>query len=779
MIHFDETQQTFHLKTQTSSYLFGISPTKHLVHYHYGKCLNTPISPKDFDDAPYLELGSSTTFAQTEKPVNLNLGLFECATYGKGDYREPTIHIETDDGFRSLNFIYESHDIVEKKVFKNLPQATKKQTLAVTLKEQHHNISLILNYTVYEAEDTLVRNIELINHESTDLILDKMLSANYDFKHHNYSLITLDGAWIRERHQHQRPLSYGIIKIDSKKGVSSSDHNPFIMLKHNEATRENGDVYAFNLIYSGSFEANIEVSPHDLLRVNMGINSFDFKWRLAVGEHFITPEVLSTFSSSGVEMCQNNTHDFIKKYITKNTNSRPILMNNWEATYFDFNEKKILAIAKQAKKLGIECFCLDDGWFGRRDDDTSSLGDWHEHPKKLKNGLNHLSKKIKKMGLKFGLWVEPEMVNKDSELYKKHPEWAIAHPTIPPALGRNQLMLDLSNNAVIDYLYDTLHTVFTKADVDYVKWDMNRNISDAYSQFLDQRDQGKLGHLYVCGLYKLLTRLKAAFPRILFESCASGGNRFDLGMHYFMPQAWTSDNTDAFERLKIQSGSTLAYPQSIVSNHVNDDIAHQTIRHIPIETRFNVAAFGVLGYELDPKTLSSFNKKIIKKQIEFYKQHRDLFQYGTFYNLSENSHDVRFLVVNADKTKAILGLFQGVTSPNPPLQSIQLKGLLEDRFYRITSRVQYENLKRFGGLIKHAMPIKLNPNKTIFNFLSNHYLLPVESFSATSTGNNLLNKGLTLPHRLTGTGYHEKARLMLDFSSRLYIIEEVHNEYSQ
>ncbi|MFU8786272.1 MAG: alpha-galactosidase [Candidatus Izemoplasmataceae bacterium] len=773
MIYFDESKQLFHLRMDKASYVIGIGPSKHLLQLHFGAKLDESINLADFDQSPFLELGSSTTYAKLDKPINLNITPLELATYGKGDYKEPTIHIETNDGYRSLDFIYSTYEIIEDLSFKDLPQARKKETLQITLKEVTYNIELKLNYTVYPKFNVVVRNIELFNHEKTPLTLDKMLSANFDFKSKEYSLITLDGAWIKERHQHERKLDYGIVKIDSKKGVSSSDHNPFFMLKHLDATKFAGDVYGFNLVYSGNFEANIEVSPHDLLRVNMGINSFDFKWALALGEHFVTPEAVAIYSPDGISGVQKNMHQFIEACISNNKQDRPILINNWEATYFDFNEKKLLALAKQAKKLGIEGFVLDDGWFGKRDDDTSSLGDWVEHPRKFKKGLAHFSNAIKKQGLLFGLWVEPEMVNPDSLLYRSHEDWAIKHPLIKPALGRNQLILDLSNPEVVDYLFHTLDTLFSKTNVDYVKWDMNRNFSDLYSNYLTQKHQGKLVHLYTLGLYQLLTRLKEKHPSILFESCASGGNRFDLGMHYYMPQAWTSDNTDAYERLKIQSGTYLGYPLSTVSNHVNADIAHQTIRHMPLETRFNVAAFGLLGYELDPKTLTPFSKKIIKKQIAFYKTHRHVLQYGTFYDLSKDENDIRFLVVDETKSKAIFGVFQGLTTPNPPFQSFKLTGLDDTKNYHVTMRKQYENLKRFGDLIKHAMPIKLDANKSVFNFLANRYLLEVEPFETYESGRNLMHKGLVLPHRLTGTGYHEKARLMLDFSSRLYLIEEV------
>ncbi len=773
MIQYNETTRVFHLSTQTMSYLFRILPTGHLEHLHYGKKLTEPIDPKHFIEERALDQGTST-LVDEETKLNLNTTLCEIATYGKGDYREPTLHVETPDGFRSLDFRYQTHSMIQNLRFEGIPQVDKEETLAVTLKEQAFGITLVLYYTVDEKSDSLIRNLDVINGENDTLYLDKVLSANYDFIESRYQLVSLHGDWLRERHITTRDLYPGIIKLDSKRGTSSNTTNPFFALKHIEATKEAGDVYGFNLIYSGNFEANIEVSSYQLLRVNYGINSFDFRWKLAANERFTTPEVISVYSNKGLSGMQEKMHQLISTRLAKDKKERPIVLNNWEATYFDFTEKKLKAIAKSAKKLGIECFVLDDGWFGERDDDHTSLGDWTPHKKKFKKGLKPFASALKKTGLKFGLWVEPEMVNPRSELYRNHPEWAIHHPHSKPALGRHQLTLDLSQAAVVDYLFDQLSHIFEETDVDYVKWDMNRNISDLFSSHLPAHEQGKQMHRYILGLYQLLSKLKERFPNVIFESCASGGNRFDLGMHYYMPQAWTSDNTDAYERLKIQRGTLLAYPLHTISNHVNDTVAHQTIRSHSMDHRFNVASFGVLGYELDPRSLSRLDKKAIKNQINYYKTHRKLYQYGQFYDLSIDDNDVRFLVVSADQSEAMLGIYQGLLSPNPSPQPIHLKGLSETKTYRIQQRPQKESLKRFLGLIKHALPVKLKPHGTLFNILSNTIQLDIEHITREENGQTLMAKGLRLPYRFTGTGYHPSQRLMLDFSSRLYYLKEVH-----
>ncbi len=770
MLRYDQEKAMFILQSKHTTYIIGIAPSKHLLHLYYGASLNDVPKQSAFLKHPAKPLGSNTQYEDNDN-FNLNHVPLEAPTYGKGDYREPMLHIENHEGYRSMDFLYAHHEILKNFKIEGLPQAPKEETLKITLKEKTYGIHLHLYYTVFDNEDVIIRSCEIENTTDERLTLDKALSANVDFLTANHDLLTLDGAWIKERHMHRHPLRYGIHKIDSKKGVSSSDHNPFFALLEKEAGQNFGAVYGFNLIYSGNYEANIEVNPHDLLRVNLGINGFDFKWQLTPGERFVTPEVVLTFSTQGLNGMRQNMHHFINTHIVGDTQQRPIKINNWEATYFDFNEKKLLAIAKKAKKVGIECFCLDDGWFGERHDDTSSLGDWHENKQKLPGGLERLSKKIKKLGLAFGLWVEPEMISPQSTLYKTHQDWVIKHPHIKPSLGRHQLVLDLSNPEVVEYLHETLSKLFKRAAVDYVKWDMNRNLSDLFSQHTAKQHQGGLAHRYVLGLYQLLTRLKDSCPNILFESCSSGGNRFDLGMLYYMPQTWTSDNTDAYERLKIQQGTSLAYPLSSVSNHVSDDVSHQVLRHTPLETRFNVACFGVLGYELDLRKRSRFDIKVIKDQIAFYKTHRNLLQNGKLYEL--DTHDgYQFMVVSKDQSEAILGVFQGLAPANPGHQTIKLKGLNHNKTYHITNRKQYENIKRFGALTSHALPIKLKPHGTMFNILSNIYRFEVERFETTLTGETLMHQGLTLSPRFTGTGHDEAMRLLPDFSSRLYVIKE-------
>lgn len=775
MIMYYEDDKSFYLETNNTVYIFRVNEYKHLEQVYYGKKIKRIKNIEEVLPKYEVELGSSTSYSKDSKGYMLNYTNLEVSTYGKGDYREPTLHIELPNGSRTLDFKYVSHSIVEDKVVAGMPQTTKDQTLVVQMKDEINGVSLFLNYSVYKEEDIIVRNIEIVNHNSEEIMLDKALSFNLDMRNKDYTLTKLDGAWIRERHISDIHLTKGTVRFDSKKGVSSSDHNPFFILKEKKADEEYGNCYGFALVYSGNFEANIEINSHDYLRANMGINGFDFRYPLEENERFVTPEVILAYSNQGLNTLSVNFNNFINNHIINENQKykeRPILVNNWEATYFDFNQKKVMAIAKKAKKLGIELFCLDDGWFARRDDDYSSLGDWYYNKKKLPSGVKGLADKINKLGLGFGIWVEPEMVNEDSDLFKEHPDWAVYVPNMEKSLGRNQLILDVTNEDVRTYLKNTLYDLFSSANIDYVKWDMNRNISDVYSQTLGVKNQGKFAHLFTMGLYDILEFLKEKFPNILFESCASGGNRFDLGMAYYMPQTWTSDDTDAYERTLIQEGTSLLYPLSMISNHVSGDRSHQVFRHTPLESRFNVACFGVLGYELDLSKLTKFEEEVIKNQVEYYKEYRHLFQYGTFKRLSStrNSNYAVWMVLSKEEDEAIVLYFQDKALPNPSFKSIQIKGLKEG-VYKVSNRTQYMNIRTIGSLVNHVIPFKLKVNGLLHNIISNRYLYKNEEMEKTMTNDQLEHMELLLHHTFTGTGDGEKIMMMPDYGSRIFHIK--------
>ena len=776
MITFKKECKTFYLQSKNTTYIMQVNEHNHLEHIYYGPTIEEVKDINDIKVRYQFETGSSTSYSKDTKGYMLDRILLEVSTFGKGDYREPTIHLELPNGSRTIDLTYKTHEIIKNLHFKGLPQTKKDETLAIHLEDQANNVEITLYYTVNFDSNCITRNLSITNRNKDKIVLDKILSMNIDMINKDYILSKLDGAWIRERHIQDTPLTNGTVHFDSKKGTSSSDHNPFFILKQKQTNEEYGNCFGYGLIYSGNFEANIEVSPHNFLRGNIGINSFDFRYTLEKNETFVTPEVIMSYSNKGLTPLSNNFHELINsKIINKNfqNKERPILVNNWEATYFDFTQKKLLAIAKKAKKLGIELFCLDDGWFASRNDDYSSLGDWHYNKKKLPRGVKGIADKINKLGLDFGIWVEPEMVNMDSDLYREHPGWAIQVPNQEPSLGRNQLILDLTNQEVVTYLKETLTNLFSSANISYVKWDNNRNFSDVYSSSLPIEAQGKFNHLYILGLNDILEHLTTTFPTILFESCSSGGNRYDLGMLYYMPQTWTSDNTDAFERLLIQEGTSMLYPLSSISNHVSGDRSHQVLRHTPLETRFNVAAFGILGYELDLSQLTPFDEKVIKKQIEFYKEHRALLQYGRFVRLKSvyNTNYTIWMVINEDNTKAILGYFQKLNKPNPGFESISIKGL-EEGTYSITNREQFLNIRTFGSLISHAIPIKLKVNHFLHNLVANRYLFKTEEFNKVLTNNQLENTELLLHHTFTGTGQNESVMMLEDFGSRLFVIQE-------
>lgn len=788
MIYCDEEKKIFHLQTNNSSYIIRVLPSGHLGQVFYGGILdlNQPIDHLIL--AHQIEVGSQVAYDETDPHFSLNLAFLEMPTFGKGDFREPMLHLRYHDGSSISDFKYLKHEITEKKVFQEMPEAKaykqEIESLIVTLRDDVMQVEVDLHYAVFMQADVIARRAVIRNTSSKAFVLERALSMNFDMHAKDYLVTSFDGAWIRERMLHRHHLVQGLLKLDAKKGVSSADHNPFFMVAEDAANEKFGNCFGFGLIYSGSFEANIERSPHDLLRVQMGINSFDFSWPLQPQEQFVTPEVVMSFSSQGLNQLSQNVHHLIKQHIIKpdwQDKSRPVLFNNWEATMFDFTQRKLWKLAKKAKKLGIETFVLDDGWFGTRDDDTQGLGDWKVNRKKLPMGLKKLAEKINRLGMNFGLWVEPEMVNPNSELYHEHPDWVIKHPKRFASMGRHQLVLDLTKTAVRDYLVNLLTELFQAANISYVKWDMNRNLTDLYSDTLDHQSQGQLQHLYQLGLYDILERLTTRFPDILFEACASGGNRFDMGMLYYMPQIWTSDNTDGYTRQWLQQGTSYAYPPSVMGAHVSDSPSAQVLRKTPLETRFNISLFGLLGYELDITQLTPFETKVIQKQIHFYKRYRDLIQSGDFYRLSStmSENTLVFAICSKDRRRCLLGLFRGLETPNPGFEKIDLYMLNKEMTYRLHMRTQYENLDKFGYLIKHALPIKLNDAGIAFGLLKNRYLYPVEKDERLISGDQLVHQGFIPKQNFLGTGINDQVRLMGDFGSRLYYFEATEETYEK
>jgi alpha-galactosidase len=561
---------------------------------------------------------------------------------------------------------------------------------------------------------------------------------------------------------------------DSKSGVSSADHNPCIFL-----TKENGETIGMNLIYSSNHRELVETSPYGKVRVLTGINPATFSWVLAPQDRFQTPEAILTYSPDALNGASQNFHHFINNHIIRGPwkfRERPVLINNWEATYFKFTEDKLINLAKESANLGIELFVLDDGWFGLRNDDTTSLGDWTVNPKKLPSGLENLSLEVHRLGMMFGLWVEPEMVSIESQLYKKHPDWMIAIPGRRPSVGRNQYILDLTRPDVRDYLFKQLSDVWHFANVNYIKWDMNRVFSDMYSTNREMKDHGEFFHRYILGLYELLEKLTAAFPNVLFESCASGGNRFDLGMLCYMPQTWTSDNTDALSRLYIQEGTSCGYPLSTMGSHVSDSPNHQTLRRTDLESRFNIAAFGVLGYELDVTKLKGQQKDAIKAQIAFYKAHRALLQYGTFTRVklaNSTSNQVVWAVASQDKSELLVLFAQKLNPSNPGSDKLRIEAVDLNAVYEVFPRQQRIDIKMFGNLLNQVSPLPITEGGIAQDTISKAVTLDSEVEHYRVTGEQVAWAGIKLNQQFGGTGYDAMTRVLGDFGSRIYIFKKI------
>ena len=765
----------FKLDTKNTSYVIRISSFNHVLSDYYGAKIIDNESfefSKEKYGSPY---GTTVNYKEEDFNYSLDMLSLEVSSVGKGDFKEPSIIIDNGKDY-ILDLIYQGYDINKSFTKLNtLPSPHKElEELVIHLKDELLNIKVDLHYIVDEESDVIIRNTIIINESEKDIYLNKAMSMQLDMINENFSLINLYGGWGFEGQKSEVNLTHGIYINDSKTGNSSNRHNPFIMLKQKEANYHYGDVYAFNLIYSGNHYEMVELSSFNKLRVQLGINPYCFKYKLSHNEIFETPYAIMTYSNSGINKASQNMHDFIRSSILNKDHQEvcaPLLINNWEATYMRFKEANLQNIIKNAKSLGLEMFVLDDGWFGRRTDDSKGLGDYDVNKKKLHKGLEGISKYANDKKLKFGLWFEPEMVNEDSSLYETHPGWAIKCEGRIPSKGRHQLVLDLSNKEVQDYIICNVNNILDSYNIEYVKWDMNRHMSDVSSTIYHA---GEMYHRYMIGFYRILKEIIYTHPKVYFEGCASGGNRFDLGMLCYFDQIWTSDDTDAIERISIQSGYGLAYPLRCLSNHVSASPSHSVLRNTPLETRFNVALFGSLGYELDLSTLKGLEKKEIKEQIKFYKEHRKLIKDGTFYQLKDINVDgyALWLVVAKDKSEAILGYYNGLQKMNPTIDEIKLYGLLEDKYYEFEVRHQEHNLHTFGGLINQILPFKIDERGFIINTVSKFKTMPGEKESYVLSGSALMNGALKLNSQWMGTGFNDSVRLLADFGSRLYYIKD-------
>ncbi|MEF2965302.1 alpha-galactosidase [Paenibacillus sp. M1] len=710
-IYFDENHGLFHLQSQNSSYLIQLV-RGYPAHAYYGSKLR-----QDGNLAGILNFQERASFSPNpipdDKSISLDTLPQEYPQYGTSDFRSPAYQVKLGNGTKVTELSYKGHRIVPGKPrLEGLPavyaeQESEADTLELELLDAVSGLTVILSYTVFTDFDAIARSARFVNEGNEPVQLERALSASLDFADAEYDALYLSGAWARERHIQRRRLAPGVTGIGSRRGSSSHQQNPFIALLRPDANERQGEVYGFSLVYSGNFIAEAEVEQFGTTRLQIGLNPFGFNWRLEPGDSFQTPEAVMVYSGEGLGGMSRTFHRLYRTRLCRGSHRdrvRPILVNNWEATYFDFNADKIEAIAKAGSELGIELFVLDDGWFGRRDSDNSSLGDWFEDRRKLPNGLEDLARRVNAAGLQFGLWVEPEMISPDSELYRSHPDWCLHVPDRRRTEARDQLVLDMSREDVRAYLYERLSDIFRKVPISYVKWDMNRNMTEIGSAAAPAERQAETAHRYILGLYELLERLTAEFPHILFESCSGGGGRFDPGMLYYMPQTWTSDDTDAVERLKIQYGTSLVYPISTMGAHVSAVPNHQVGRTTSLTFRGDVAMSGNFGYELDLTKFTAEDKEIAKRQIQSYKEIRGLVQQGDMYRLLSpfEGNETAWMFVSPDRDEALLFYFKVLAEPNAPLRNVKLEGLNPNKDYRLESSGEI-----FGGdrLMSVGIPV--------------------------------------------------------------------------
>ena len=679
----NEKDKVFHLQTAKTSYIFGFLTSNTPVHMYWGKRLEKTPDINTLFIIPYKWPRSFCVVDGTTKDGDIfsrESLTMEFSTFGSSDLREPTFHAEYKDG--------------SKKGIEGLPATYSEndgeaQTLEVTLTDKLTGLDIILQYGVFDKLNAITRSIRCENHGENRAVIDRILSASVDFKTDKFDMIHLPGTWGRERVATRVPVTKGYINVSSARGASSNTHNPFIALVSKDATENFGSAYGFSLVYSGNFLAGTYADYLNCTRAYIGINPFGFKWQLDPGDTFSTPEAVLVYSGEGIGEMSRIYHRLYRTRLCRGEyrdKERSCLINNWEATYFDFDEEKIVEIAKKAASCGIKLMVLDDGWFGKRDNDRSSLGDWFVDKRKLPNGIDGLCKKINALGMKFGLWFEPEMISPVSELYAKHPDWCIHVDGRERKEGRNQLILDLSRDEVCDYIINSVNAVLDSANIEYVKWDMNRNMACVGSATLPSDRQGELYHRYMLGLYKVLEAIVSSHPHILFESCSGGGGRFDPGMLHYMPQTWTSDNTDALARIDIQYGTSICYPYSSMGAHVSAVPNHQVRRTTPISFRGNVAIPGQFGYELDLTKLSDEDIAEIKEQTKFYEKYGEVFHRGDLYRLRNPLGDYMSAIefVSEDKNTVIVMLYSHKGTANAVLDYVCLGGLDAGAEYKKT-----------------------------------------------------------------------------------------------
>lgn len=742
-----EENGVFHLQAEGYSYLLKINRYGIPEHLYFGP----PVLTSDAEALslrPGLGWGGSVLLEKGDTSSCLDALALEWSGSGRGDYRESPLELlgqPTDFRFAESRIIEGNEPMA-----RGLPQAHGgSQTLELTFTQP--GVKLKLYYTLFPT--ALVRRTVLENTGDRPIRLGKCMSFCLDLPG-SYNLTSFHGGWITEMGRRDTPVQEARVVCESRTGASSHRNNPGFLLSVPGANEEWGRVYGFNLIYSGNHYASAQRSLQGLTRVMQGINPAEFSREIAPGDCFETPEAVLCVSDAGFGGLSQAMHQFVTEHVVPlywAHRPRPVLFNSWEGCMFDFNQRRLLDLAGKAKNLGCELFVLDDGWFGQRDNDQAGLGDYNVNTKKLPGGLSGLAQKIRAMGMDFGLWFEPESVNEDSDLFRTHPDWALTD-TFSPVYGRNQLLLDLTKPEVRDYIVENVSRILDSADISYVKWDMNR-----HSVAL-----GSKAHDFVLGLYEVMRRIFTPRPEILLETCSSGGNRFDLGMLCFGPQVWASDDTDPIERLRIQNGYSYLYPQSTMGAHVSAVPHAQTLRATPLSTRGNVAFFGCLGYELDLKHLLPVEEKEIQAQIAFYKEYRQIFQFGRF-SRTETGWQV------SDGKTSLVGVFHTLVPAAPGYEWLRARNLAKDARYQVTSLSQKIRIGQFGSLLKHVAPVPIDPNGQLLRLADRHFTLPEGEEILTASG-AALESGIPLSPLFRGTGYDKSQRNQGDFGSSLYII---------
>ena len=686
--------QFFHLHNDKISYIMSVLRNGQIGHVYYGKAIKN----LTYEDCKALaqrkdKSAGTVKYYKEDHDFTLTDQMQEYPVYGTTDFKMGAFDIKRGEvPVYPVLSIVTSEVISGKEIQADVPQARNDETaktLKIYLEDQTAQIKVTLSYTIYKDHACIIRKNTIENTANEKLLLENAASAVMNIEGGDYDLIHLSGAWLKERQVKRRPLLQGQSAIESLCGASSHHQNPFVAIASKDAGLDYGTVYGCNLIYSGNFRVQADVNEWGMIRVISGIHPYTFEWELGKGETFTTPEAILCYSEEGMDGLSRSYADFISYHIIDPKwlhKEHPIVINSWEAYTFDFDSEKLLTLAKAGKEIGAECFVLDDGWFGQRNNDRSSLGDWFPNKEKFPEGIGTFADQIHDLQMDLGIWFEPEMVNEDATLYKEHKDWVMIPPEGRYSYGRGQLVLDFANPEVVDYIFGMMDQIIKETNLDYIKWDMNRNITEAYSPYLAKihKPQGECFHRYILGVYSLYEKITKRYPDVLIEGCAAGGGRFDLGILYYSPQIWTSDDTDAIERLKIQFGTTLAYPVHTLSNHISEIPNFQVGRKTPLSTRSDVAFFGNFGYEMDLVHTPQEELDVMKEQIKEYKKIRTIISDSTFYHLASpfDGNETIWALESKHKEMIMLGFYRTLASPNEtPTQFIRLPFADEDATY--------------------------------------------------------------------------------------------------